>query len=537
MPHARTLLAILVAAQLVAPAAACPFCAAESRTLTEEMADSSVVLLARLATPSDASSKLAGAGIPPAFVDPETGAARFTVDRVLIGDQLMKGVTEIDAIYFGEPNTEQSYFIRGVGEPPDWAIPLPLSEVAAAYVPRLLELPEEGADRLAFFQQYLQHEDALLSQDAYDEFARASYQAVVDLGPRMDREELLEWIENPSVSPSRRRLFLLMLGVCGEPEDVAQLEEMLLSDARVLVPSIEAATAAAAALGAPLSTSLIAEATRFGERQRKLGLDSLIACYLTLAAKHADAGTALDRVDERYLIDRDVDYSNVYAALQALRFLGEERTDLVGRDRLLQSVRLLLNHPDFADQVIPDLARWEDWSVAYQLADMYEASFDESNPDRPIKYVREPIITYFDVAAEQVGDVGPKAEELLARIEPIDEAVVERARSLRAFGSLAALRKKPDAGIATTGDPSAPEPPFPTEAETPPPPAQVDGLAKPPTPEEPREPTGEADRIADTDAVRAPPAAPSRAVLVGAPLGATAILIGVFWLILRSGGV
>ena len=34
---------------------------------------------------------------------------------------------------------------------------------------------QSGADRLAFFQEYLEHEDPLLAQDAYDEFARAPY--------------------------------------------------------------------------------------------------------------------------------------------------------------------------------------------------------------------------------------------------------------------------------------------------------------------------------------------------------------------------
>ena len=549
MPQARTLLAPLITLGFAVSATACPFCAVESRTLTQEMEDSSVVLLVRLATPSEASAKLAGADVPPAFIDPETGSARFAVQRVLIGDELMEGVSEIEAIYFGEPNTEQSYFLRGVGEPPDWAIPLPLSEVAAEYIPNLLELPEEGGERLAFFQRYLRHEDALLSQDAYDEFARASYQAVVDLGPQMNRQDLLEWIEDPTASPSRRRLFLLMLGVCGEAEDIAQLEAMLLSDARALVPSIEAASAASAALGGPESLGLLAEATRFSERQRKLGLDSLIACYLTLAARHADADAALQRVDERFLTDPDADYSNVYAALQALRFLGEERTDLVSRERLLESVRLLLDHPDFADQVIPDLARWDDWSVADRLADMYEASFDESNPDRPIKYIREPVITYFDVAASMEGDIATKAQELLARIEPIDAAVVERARSLRAFNALATVRRQPDLGIATTGDPSAPEPPLPAPplpapplpsdptlvGTGPTPPAAPDADATPSA--APAEPRGEADRIADTAAVVAPPAAPSRVVLIGAPIAATGVLIGVFWLILRGGGV
>jgi len=32
----------------------------------------------------------------------------------------------------------------------------------------------------------------------------------------MQHDKLLAWIENPDVSPSHRRLYLTMLGVCGQ---------------------------------------------------------------------------------------------------------------------------------------------------------------------------------------------------------------------------------------------------------------------------------------------------------------------------------
>ncbi|MEO0530383.1 MAG: hypothetical protein AAF266_07360, partial [Planctomycetota bacterium] len=292
MKHATLCLAlILISAQgQVAPA--CPFCAAESRTLTEEMNDSSVAILAKLTAPSEASKLISEGDVPYGFVDPDTGAASFTVESVLLGEPLMEGVEQIEAVYFGEPDTERSYFIRGVGDPPDWAIPLPLSEIATAYVPKLLDLPESGADRLAFFQDYLEHEDPLLGQDAYDEFARAPYQDVIDLAPRMDRDQLRAWIEDYSVSPSRRRLFLTMLGVCGEPEDVQRLRQMLTSDGQVLGPATDAATSVAMATGGSPAFGMAGEMVRFAERQRKLGLDALIACYLTLAGKHGDASEA-----------------------------------------------------------------------------------------------------------------------------------------------------------------------------------------------------------------------------------------------------
>lgn len=541
---ARPLLFAALTLLVLSPSAsACPFCSAESRTLTEEMNDSSITFLGRLAVPSEASEKLADAEIPYGFVDPDTGAARFSVGNVLFGEELLGGASEIEAIYFGEPNTEQQYLIRGVGDPPDWAIPLPLSEIAAEYVPKLMDLPEAGANRLAFFQQYLEHEDPLLGQDAYDEFARAPYQDVIDLGPRMDRDQLRAWVEDYRVSPSRRRLFLTMLGVCGEPEDVTKLERLLTSDSRVLGPATAITANALAAAGGSPSLGMLPEMVRFGERQRKLGLDALIACYLTLAGKHGDASQALDLVDNRFLKDPGADYSHVYAALQALRFLAEEQRDLVPIERLLVSARLLLNNGDFADQVIPDLARWEDWSVLDRLTAMYKSTFDENDPDAPVRYVREPIVTYLDVAVELPGEIGERAKAALAEIEPLDPEAVERARSLRAFGFLAGARaKQADAASAaeasnkadsdvslvdaleaeaSDAEPDSPE-------MTPPNPIDPSATVLAPEARTPSSPP--------TTAAEAPkPAPPSRTLLIGIPLAAVTVLVGLFWLILRGG--
>lgn len=550
MPRWSICSAVLIGLLVAQWATACPFCAAESRTLSEEIADSSVVVIAALAVPAEAANKLRGAGVPAGLVDPETGSATFDVERVLVGEPLMKGVKQIQAIYFGEPDTDRKYFIRGADNPPDWAIPLPLSEVAAEYVPKLMTLPPDGADRLAFFQPYLQHSDALLAQDAYDEFARAPYQDVVDLGPRMDRAQLMAWIEDPRTSPSRRRLFLTMLGVCGEAEDLEHLREMLASDARLLAPAAEVAAIAAIATNPLAPLPFEAEAIRIAERQRKLGLDALVACYLTLAGKHADPVEALDLVDERFLADPEADYSNVYAALQALRFLAEEQTDLVPLNRILRSARLLLKNQQFADQVIPDLARWEDWSLIGELEQMYRDTY-EDREGAPVKYVREPIITYLDVAAEQPGDIGPVAEAALKRLEPLDPKTFERARRLQSFGMLAAARAKQsdasasaaDEFVAAQADRQAPD------QAAPRPRTVASGKtrtaeAMPPNPIEP--PRAEPRTRAPSTQAQAEPGPaepapseidrpqPNGAALVGVPLFGAAGLVGVFWLILRG---
>ena len=104
-------------------------------------------------------------------------------------------------------------------------------------------------------------------------------------------------------------------------------------------------------------------------------------------------------------------------------------------------MRLLLDNPDFADQVIPDLARWEDWSVLDRLVAMYKQGDEKS-------YVRQPVVTYLTVASEQPGDVGTRAKAALAELEKLDPEGVKQAQSLMAFGFLARAR---DAKPVATG--------------------------------------------------------------------------------------
>ena len=209
--------------------------------------------------------------------DPDTGQATFEVVEVLRGKELLAGTRQIQVVYFGENEPDQLFLISGVdaGLPPvdatqvaDWTTPLPLSERGVEYVKMLDTLPEKGSDRLEFFMKYLENEDPLLAQDAYDEFARAPYDEVIDLKDRMDRTQLMEWIEAPEVGPTRRRLYLTMLGVCGQPADVAKLEAMLKYDFQQIKPSLEALITVmglnGSSLGAPLASETGAGPTCVG---------------------------------------------------------------------------------------------------------------------------------------------------------------------------------------------------------------------------------------------------------------------------------
>src|SRR5256885_1617944 len=103
-------------------------------------------------------------------------------------------------------------------------------------------------------------------------------------------------------------------------------------------------------------------------------------------------------------------------------------------------MRLLLNNPDFADQVILDLSRWEDWSVLDRIVEMFKNSDAKGD-------VRQPVVSYLTVASEQPGDVGTRAKAAMAELEKLDPETVKTARSLMAFGALGRAR-----GMATAAN-------------------------------------------------------------------------------------
>ena len=190
----------------------------------------------------------------------------------------------------------------------DWTTPVPLSERAVEYIKRLPTVPRDGGDRLAFFQDYLEDEDPLLAQDAYDEFARMPYDGRCRARPTDEARTALKWINDGHVGPSGRRLYLSMLGVCGKPEDVAMLEQLMNYDYAAMKPGIAAVVDRRAALMGPRwASAVLDEMLHAEERQKRESLDALIACYLKL--KGPDG---LELINELFLRNPNVEYKHLH---------------------------------------------------------------------------------------------------------------------------------------------------------------------------------------------------------------------------------
>jgi hypothetical protein len=543
--------AFLICTAVGDKASGCPFCSAESQTLSEETKTADAVVLAKLVKEAPASANAA---------EPNSGTAKFKIVEVIRSKDTLAADQEIDVVFFGDSDRNKVYLISGIGSGKiDWTTPLPLSPTAVEYTKKLGTVATSGADRLAFFQDYLENADPLLAQDAYDEFARAPYSELRDLKPRMQHDRIVKWVADPEVSPSRRRLYLTMLGVCGSKADLPLLEAMIVSDFDTMRPYLEQCVRTGLAMGGPPCLPLWIESVNQEEKRKKLGLDALVACYLILRGPDG-----LGLIEERFLKNPHTEYTYIYSTIMALRFHGDENTGVVPRERLLASMRLLLANPDFADQVVLDLSRWEDWSVLDKLVAMFKESDKAS-------YIRQPVVSYLTVASDQPGAVGERAKAALADLETFDPETVKQARSLMAFGALGRARgvasstngntqssattktavADPAQGLGATAEDNA------TNTADIPDPASFDASKQP---ESTNKSTGAANasqkQTADalpkqTTASKIPIAAPATnagaptqttnvanpLLVAGIPLAAAALLMGVYWLILRAGAV
>jgi hypothetical protein len=349
---------------------ACPGCTPDAPTFAEEFDSMDVAVIARLMALPAKEAKGAKNDLP---------LAKFEITRVLKGEKAARPKTVIQTLYLGEAKVGTSFLILGIDPPKlQWSTPLPLSDQAPDYLAKVVKLPKDSHKRLEFFHNYLEDEDLELARDAYNEFARAPHDAVKALKGSMKHDTLIGWIEDKNITLNHRRLYLLMLGICGSEKDAPFLERYIKST----------------------------------DRKEKQGLDAIISCYLQL---RGEAGLPL--IEDMYLKDKKCAYADTYAAIMALRFqLSDGKA--VPTKRVLSALHYMLERPDLADLIIPDLARYEDWSQADKLFALYKSS------DEKTSWVRVPVITYLRVCPL------PKAKELLQECERIDPKAFERARSL-----------------------------------------------------------------------------------------------------------
>jgi len=380
---------------------ACPFCMAVPLTLSQELKGADAVVVAELvALPSRPAG--ADGAFAPGLGEP-LEKSKFKLVEVLKGAELLKKAKQIDAVYLGDAPVGTQFIISGIDPKAlSWSAPLEVKKRSREYINTLFRLPETGPDRLAFFQKHLEDEEEMLSRDAFDEFAQASYADVKAFAPRIDYKQLLIWLNSPAdkVSASHRRLYFTLLGVCGTEKDLPLLEKFLTSK----------------------------------DRQLKSGLDAIIGSYLAIKGPEG-----MGLIQDLYLKNADAEFTDTYAAIQAVRISQE--AGIITKDKAAEAFHYMLDRPKMADLVIPDLARWQDWTVADRLVNLFVTA------DQDSAWVRVPVLRYLQVCPT------PEAKKELARLEVMDPTAAKSAQSFMLPGG-AAVAPAPAESPAANDKPS-----------------------------------------------------------------------------------
>ena len=366
-----SLLALATIALPPAVAPACPFCSAPSLTLGEQITQADAVVLAKWIGGDKPTEKTAG-------------RTRLTIVEVLkTNDPTVSKDDVVELPRYRAAKEGDLFALMGTKTTTfDWGSPLEVDQAAWNYIAGAPGPKEPTPRRLAYYMKYLEFPNSLVATDAYGEFANAPYQDITALADQMPRERIRKWVTSSETNVTRLGLYGLMLGLCGTDEDASLMEDRILDKTEDF----------------------------------RLGIDGVMAGYLLLTKEKG-----LSVLDSAKLRNLDVPFSETYAAMQALRFMWTYGDGAISKERLRQSMQILLDRPELADLVIADLARWKDWSVQERLVKLYgDGEYD-------IPSIRRAIVRYLLVCAKDV----PKGE---------NAEIPESAKNARAH--LDALRKQ-----------------------------------------------------------------------------------------------
>lgn len=312
---------LLAVAVFSGPVGACPFCSAPSLTLSEQLAQADATVLVQWADGKASTEKDEGH-----TVYEVRQVVKNLGDRIKVGDRIT-----VPRFRTGKKG-DLSVLMGSKGAMIEWGSPLEVTETGFNYMVQAPSTEAPVAKRLEYFIRFLEYPDQMIANDAYGEFANAPYEDIVKIREAMPREKIRGWLTSRDTPATRLGLYGLLIGLCGTVDDVPLIEGKILEKSADF----------------------------------RLGIDGIVSGYLILTG---DKG--LDVIEKAKLQNRDVPFSETYAAMQALRFMWRYGENRIEKSRLQASMRMLLDRPELADLVIADLSRWKDWSILDRLMSMY----------------------------------------------------------------------------------------------------------------------------------------------------------------------
>jgi hypothetical protein len=306
-------LASLIVAFLAPNASACPFCTALKPTLCERRESALVAVLAE-------------------FVSESEKTKTFRVHRS-VTDRPWKGEESVDiqVDWQGKPGALAVLF--GEGDLAWFAVPV--NETSFAYLAQAPSLRTKGDERLAYFVRFLEHSDATIADDVYQEFGHAPLEDIIKIADKLPFAKLRDWLVDRQIPQERKGFFGVALGLAKTDADRA-------ANLSVLKRVIDAK-----------------------ETDFRAGFDGVLGGYLLLEGEKALADIA-----QRYFSNTKAAEGDVRHAVSAVRFFYEhDRT--IDREKFRAALRPLVARPEFAATAILDLARWKDWSLLDEVSTTY----------------------------------------------------------------------------------------------------------------------------------------------------------------------
>jgi hypothetical protein len=306
-------------------ASACPFCSEErGPTLVGDFNQAAMVLVGTFSNPM-----LGKGGL-------EDGTTDFTIEHVLKSNDIIKNKKMLTLPRY-LPNAKKNQFVvfcdvyKGNIDPYRGVEVQPGSDLVK-YLTGAVSLKEKSsAERLRYCFDFLNSTEFDVAIDAYREFAKADYKEYKDMAKKLPPGTIAGWLRDPKTPPYRYGLYASLLGHCGTREDGKLLRQMIDDP----------------------------------EKRKGSGIDGLLAAYLMLDLKEGWSylTALLANSNEEFLLR--------YAGLRTLRFLWDQRPDLVGKKDLVQGMKLLLSQNDMADFAVEDLRKWHQWEMTDQVLDLY----------------------------------------------------------------------------------------------------------------------------------------------------------------------
>ena len=312
---------------------ACPYCPPTDATLSEKLADADGACLVK-------------------FLNAKNGeelsmqTTTLEVVKSLPMRQMFKQ-GEIITIPIGVTAEAGDQFLlmgqEKLGEM-EWSLPIPVDELGTEliYISKAPSRERAPAERLLYYWKHLDSTTPLISNDSFAEFAQAKFDDVKLLAPNFDREKIREWLEDANPQYDVRRDFYgMLLGLCGNDDDAAFLEEKIL---------------------APIP-----------ERKNRLGTGGMMAGYLMLRGQPGLKILMENKVDAvpLELVNDDPRTVDLNAVRMTLSFIWEYRREQFSEESLRAAMRRFLDRIEFAELAVVDLARWKDWTILDRLIEGY----------------------------------------------------------------------------------------------------------------------------------------------------------------------